>query len=517
VVLVALAGTACTELPPESRPTPAPTFTVPASLRIGLSGSGSLDPRELESPVSLLLSAQVFDGLVSYDPSTSAVLPAVAERWEVLDGGMRFVFYLREGVTFHDGTPVTAETFVSSWTRFAEPDRPSPFAFLLESVEGFREFHTTSKARRFRGLSAPTPATFEVRLTRPWPDFVSLLGHPTLSPVPPGADDPRFAAIPIGNGPYRVGAEIQPGGPIVLNRFDEYYGAPARVESLEFRLHASPEGAWPNFLAGELDISEIPAAALPDAQVQFGSQGIATLSRVLYCGFNQDLKRFRRTRLRTAVSLAIDRQALTQAVYGDIAHPAMGILPPTIPGYQDDACADACSADIERATTLLEGLPPAARTFTLDFRDSPIGARLAVTLADQLSRAGLTVTPNAHQVEDFVDLFRRGEHEFYCLVWVGDYPRPQAFLEPLLLSTSPDNRTGFVDEQLDGLLNRARQEADPTLGEDLYRRAERRAMNLMPLVPLAWFRSRLAVKPYVGGFAVDPLGNFDASRLTIRA
>jgi oligopeptide transport system substrate-binding protein len=251
--------------------------------------------------------------------------------------------------------------------------------------------------------------------------------------------------------------------------------------------------------------------------VQFGSDGIVTLSRVLYCGFNQDVKRFRRTRLRTAVSLAIDRQALTQTVYGDLARPATGILPPTIPGYQEDACADPCSADVERAATLLEGLPPASRAFTLDFRDSPIGARLAVTLADQLGRAGLTVTPNAHQEEDFVDLFRRGEHQFYCLVWVADFPRPQAFLEPLLLSTSPDNRTGFIDDELDRLLNRARQEADPTIGEDLYRRAERRAMNLMPLVPLAWFRSRLAVKPYVGGFTVDPLGTFDASRLTIQA
>jgi ABC-type transport system substrate-binding protein len=73
-----------------------------------------------------------------------------------------------------------------------------------------------------------------------------------------------------------------------------------------------------------------------------------------------------------------------------------------------------------------------------------------------------------------------------------------------------------VDQQLDRLLNRARAEEDPAIAEELYRRVERRAMKLMPVVPLAWFRSRLAIKPYVEGFTLDPSGTFDASTLSIR-
>ena len=513
---LSLAGIACTALPPEDQPTRAPVLSAPSSLRIGLPGVGSLDPKELESPESLLVSAQVFDGLVSYEPTSSTVVPAVAERWDTLDAGTRFVFHLRPGVMFHDGTPVTAESFLSSWMRLADPERPSPFAFLLEPIEGFQEFHTTREEPAFRGLSAPDPSTFEVRLTRPWPDFVALLGHPTLSPVPGGADEPGFGTLPVGNGPYRVSAVVQPGTPIVLNLFEDYYGTKPRVDTLEFRPHATADDAWPDFLSGELDISEVPAAALVDAQAEFGSRGIVTLGRVLYCGFNQAVKRFRRAELRTAVSLAIDREALTRGVYGDLADPATGVVPPTLPGYQDDACADLCNADFQRAAALIAGLPEGSRRFDLDFRDSPIGARLAETLARRLGEAGFTVTPNAHNEEDFVQLFQRREHEFYCLVWVADFPRPQAFLEPLLLSTSPDNRTGFADQRLDRLLNRARGEDDPAIREDLYRRAELRALTLMPIVPLAWFRSRLAVQPYVQGFALDPSGTFDASSLSIR-
>ena len=511
-----LAGTACTEPPPETQPDGASELRAPSTLRLGVTRVGSLDPRDLESPESLLVAAQIFDGLVSYEPRGAALQPAVAEGWDILDGGARFVFHLRPDVTFHDGSPVTAATFVSTWTRLADPARSSPFAFLLEFVDGFREFHTTREARVLSGLSARDPRTFEVRLTRPWPDFVALLGHPTLSPVPAGADEPSFPALPIGNGPYRVVSAVEPGAPIVLSRFDAYYGPRARVDSLEFRVHPTAEDAWPDFLAGELDISVVLASALLDARAEFGTRGILTLGRVLYCGFNQSIRRLRNVRLRTAVSLAIDRDALTRGVYGDVAEPATGIVPSTIPGSQDDACAGACAADLDRAVAMAEELPMGSRTFDLDFRDSPIGARLAVMLAERLGLAGFRVTPNAHEEDAFVRLFQRREHEFYCLVWVADFPRPQAFLEPLLLSTSPDNRTGFADRGLDRLLNRARGEGDPIAREDLYRRAERRALELMPIVPLAWFRSRLAVKPYVEGFALDPSGSFDASSLSIQ-
>jgi oligopeptide transport system substrate-binding protein len=506
----------CTAPPPKEQRGTGPELRARAALRIGVTTVGSLDPRDLESPDSLLVAAQIFDGLVAYDPDDSSVQPAVAERWDVLDQGARFLFHLRSGVTFHDGSPVSADSFVSSWTRLADPRRAAPFAFLLESVEGFEEFHTTRNAQVFSGLSAPDPQTFEVRLTRPWPDFVALLGHPTLSPVPAVADEPDFPALPIGNGPFRLNEAIESGGPIILSRFDAYYGARARVDSVDFRVHPTPDDAWPDFLAGELDVSEVPATALVDAAAEFGSQGIVTLGRVLYCGFNQSVERLRSADLRTAVSLAIDREALTRSVYGDVADPATGIVPPTIPGHQDAACADACSTDLERAAALVAGLPEGARTFALDFRDSPIGARLAVAISERLGLAGLRVIPNAHEQDEFVRLFQQREHEFYCLVWVADFPRAQAFLEPLLLSTSPDNRTGFRDVRLDRLLNRARAADDPTIAEDLYQRAERRALELMPVVPLAWFRSRVAVQPYVQGFALDPSGTFDASSLSIQ-
>ncbi len=463
----------------------------------------------------MLLASQVFDGLVGYDAASSAVVPAIAERWDVLDGGRRFVFHLRQGAAFHDGTPVDAAAFVNGWTRLADPGKPAPFAFLLESIEGFREYHTTLKARVFKGIAAPNARTFEVRLTRPWPDFVSITGHPALSPVPAGADQPGFAARPVGNGPYMLAAEPSPTAAVSLERFDGYYGAKARVQRVDFLVQASPEEGWPSFLAGELDVAPIPASAYADAVAEFGNQGVVTLSRLLYCGINQDAERIAGTPLRRAIALAVDRRALVQDVYGDFATDADAIIPPSIPGAQRGACDAPCTRDVARAQALAARAPKKARTLALDFADSVVGQQLAGALVAQLAEVGLTVTPRPHDEASFTALFTKRQHEIFCLVWVGDYPRQQSFLEPLLATGSPDNRVGFSDEELDRLLERARLEQDPAGREAAYAEAERFALRRAALVPIAWFRSHLAAQPYVQGLTLDPMGSFDASALAI--
>ncbi|HEX6261737.1 MAG TPA: hypothetical protein VF097_02695, partial [Actinomycetota bacterium] len=108
---------------------------------------------------------------------------------------------------------------------------------------------------------------------------------------------------------------------------------------------------------------------------------------------------------------------------------------------------------------------------------------------------------------------QEGEQEAFCLVWVADAPTAQAILDPLFDPDSPDNRTGIEDEDLARLLARARATESAQEREELYARAERRALELMPLVPLAWFRSNVAAQDYVTGLEVDPLGRFDVAAL----
>jgi oligopeptide transport system substrate-binding protein len=516
--LVALsAAAACTTPPTEEavRPVPGPTATVATSLRIAVEPTASLDPRALESPDSLLLASQLFDGLVTYDPKSLDVLPAAAVRWDVRDQGRTFVFRLRKGMRFHNGSPVRARDFVFAWNRLADPVDANPFAFLLEPVAGFDEYQEQLQVTGMEGLDAPNDRTLVVRLSSPWPDFVALLGHPALSPVPPVASRPEYAQRPIGNGPYRLSANVEAGVPIQMEAFRRYLGGEPGVARLEIQAFEDPAEAWPEFLEGGLDVAQIPVDVLPDAVSRFGTRGLVTLARLLYCGFNLDQERFRDPSLRAAVSMAIDRQALVAEVYGGAAEPAGAIVPPSIPGGGSRACGAACIHDLERAQALVDELPKASRSFSLDYATSPVGDQLAATVASQLGAVGLEVRPQGHDAAAYASLLGRREHEMFCLVWVADLPRQQGFLAPLLRSGSPDNHTGVEDRRLDDLLGKARDERSPAARLDLYHRVEARALELMPVVPLVWFRSHLAVQPFVQGFTIDPLARFDAAALRV--
>jgi oligopeptide transport system substrate-binding protein len=520
VLGLALLISSCTTPPRERQagplvgPTASPTGEAGTTVRLSTLKPDSLDPAQIDAPQELLLAAQLFDGLVAYDPTTLELVPAVARGWKVEEGGERIVFTLRKGVRFHDGTPLTAGHLVASWSRLADPLTSAPFSFLLERVKGYDKFQR-KPVTQLEGLSAPDDRTFEVRLTTPWPDFVALTGHPALSPVPVGAASTGLDDAPAGTGPYVLASPLAPGAPVILQRFPRYYGPPAVTERLEFEVVEELEAAWPDFLAGELDQATIPASALTDAESLFGTDGIAPLARLLYCGFNQADERFRDRRLRLAASLAIDREALASRVYGDLAVPAAGFVPPPVPGARADACGDRCAVDVERAASLVQEVPRSSRSFALDYTRSPVGDSLARLLESQLEEAGFEVDPRPHGEAEYTQLLATDRQEFFCLVWSADYPRQQALLEPLFLSGSQDNHAGVDDPALTDLLKRARAQRAPKERRRLYVRAEDLALADMQLVPLVWFRSHLAVQPYVEGFAVDALGLFDASALRI--
>ena len=358
---LALAAVACTAPAsdePETSPPPvtSPDLGGPAgdrggTLRVGLSlDPVSIDPRFVTDAEGELVVGALFEPLVTLDERHEPV-PGAARRWEMHEEGRRFVFHLR-GATFHDGSPVTADDFVRSFTRLLDGTAtpPSYLGYLLDDVAGADRVAEAGGA--VDGLRAIDEQTLEITLRAPRPAFVTTLADPSLVPVPADADEDleAFAARPVGNGPFAMTEAREPGAFLRLTRFADHHRPPVLDEVVftVFPDSGARDQQWDDLLAGQLHIAEVPPERLDEARERFGESpdgyrgpgvldGVA--ATVYLYAFDVAQPPFDDVRVRQALSLAIDRERLADRVLAGSRDPAYGIVPPPVPGSQRWACA----------------------------------------------------------------------------------------------------------------------------------------------------------------------------------
>lgn len=494
----------------------APATPEPGVLRVAVGPIDTLDPMRAADPSAILAVRQVFEGLTRWDPVARAVEPAAAQRWEVLRGGRRFVFHLRPGLTFHDGSPVTAASFKSSFDRIARRRNAADVAYTLERVQGFEEVNRLGSARRLRGVRVRGRLTLEIRLDRPYQDLPAVLTHPALVPLPPWAEtEPgRFALHPVGNGPYRLVSDVVPGEPLRLAARGAPEGAP---RAIVFVPYDEPGEALLALIDGSVDVAEVPPTEAEAAAQVFGRRGYGPLLAGYYLGVNVRAGELRRLALRKAISLAIDRQAIARDAFGGSLVPARGIVPPGLPGFEADLCAELCRFRPDEARRLVATLPARARRVTLQYSTGAPHGRVARMVEADLEEVGLEVRLQAQPFERYIERLARGEGRVFRLGWIAEYPLADVFLSALFASGSPDNHSGFSARRVDGLLARAHRVASPGVRTVLYRRAEELVLERLPVIPIGSFRSLWAAGPRVEDITFDALGGFEAARVRLAA
>ncbi|MGH9198222.1 MAG: ABC transporter substrate-binding protein [Acidimicrobiia bacterium] len=286
-----------------------------SSLKIAVRATSSLDPAFLRDATGILVARQIFEPLLSFDSNTSRVVPALASSFEVHDGGSRFVFRLRDS-KFHNGRAVTAGDLVYSLNRLASKPINSEASFLLDSVAGFNEVNVTGTAAALQGLRELDALTLEITLSAPWFDFPFVLTHPSTAPVPREAVEAgaeAFSKNPVGNGPYQMFTQMTESGDIFLKRFEGYHRK-AKIASVEMLAYEEPEVAWRDLEAGTIDVAEIPPGKTGEGRSKYGSRGLTPVAAGLYVGFNLSNPKFADVKLRRAISLAIDRAAISRFI-----------------------------------------------------------------------------------------------------------------------------------------------------------------------------------------------------------
>jgi len=472
----------------------------------------TLDPAVSGEMTSHVYIMQIFSGLICLDDNLEPA-PDIAERWEVSQDGRTYTFYLRQDVKFHDGGQVKAEDFKYSWERACAPETGSQTAATyLGDIVGASEV-LSGESEEISGVRVIGDYTLEVTIDTPKVYFLSKLTYPT-SFVVDRADvesGGEWWRSPNGTGPFKL-RQWEQSQLIVLERNELYYGELAKLDSVVFQLWS---GVPMNlYETGEIDVTGVGISYMEKVTDEAGpfylDLSIIPELSFYYIGFNTAEPPFDNVNIRRAFSMAIDKDKLISLVFKDMVQPADGILPPGMPGYNEELMG--LDYDIEGAKELIaqssygdvSQLPPI--TITTMGWGGPISSGLESIVHQWRENLGVEVAVRQLEPERFLYHLGEEKDEMFHIGWVADYPHPQNFLEILFHSVMDNNYGEYSNPEVDALLEQAGVEQDSALSLALYQRAEQLLVEDAACLPLWFGQNYILVKPYVLGYNLNPSG-----------
>jgi oligopeptide transport system substrate-binding protein len=497
------------EIEPTAPPPPAPH-----ALRVAWSDPPTLDPGLATDTDSSAVIEQLFSGLVELSPEMG-VVPDVARSWEVLDGGRKYMFHLRDDARWSDGVQVTARDFEYAWKRALDPASGSRSANLLYDIMGARAYHqgAVSDPERVE-VRALDEITLVVELEGPTSYFPHLLTYTITFPVPRHVVQARGAAWTeldhiVTNGPFRLAAWEQ-GESMVLERNPAYHGRfTGNLQRVELPVllgqSATLLQVYENSRLDAFFSFLLPPAEWDRARQRYaGAYVSGPVLATWYIGFDVNRPPFDDRRVRRAFSLATDRETLTHVALRGYLFPATGgFVPPGMPGHSPGI---GLPYDPEGARRLLAeaGYPNGQGFPVLDalVRDSPIAVSTIEYLQAQwLENLRVEITWKKTEWGRLLDRLSRETPHMWVMGWSADYPDPDNFLRV----GSWRVRTGWQNEAFDGLVKGAQRVMDQEERMRMYQQADRILVEEAPILPLLYVRFHLLVKPWVRKYPTSPM------------
>ncbi|WP_067135412.1 ABC transporter substrate-binding protein [Microtetraspora malaysiensis] len=458
----------------------------------------------------------LFTGLTRFDPATSRSTYAVAKSITTKDNRV-FHVTLRKGWKFHDGTEVLARNFVEAWNLSASERAGN--AFLFEEIQGYGTFEKST--RRMSGLKVTGSHTFTITLTKPFGPFLNKLSHVAFSPLPDSVlkNPASFQKKPIGNGPFRV-VSWSPSSTSVLERFDGYAGTvKPSVSTIAYRAVKTGAAAYSALLSGEIDFSGfLPTSGqLTDVKTKLGGRLIhragGTIQIVAFptkVAANADFRK--------AVSMAIDREAITKDVFFGVRVPAHSFTPPVAEGSRRDACGQVCEynpAEARKylAKALASGFRPPAVLPLYYNADSVHGEWIKPLVAglNKVFEGKVKFTAKAKGTFDaFERMTRSGKLDgMYRAGWQLDFPHIQNAVGPMFASDGIYDGRIYRSAKFDALLRAADRERSSAKAIRLYQRAEDQLVKDLPAIPLWNYGDVAGYSERIAKAALTPYGWLD--------
>ncbi|GAB5559082.1 MAG: peptide ABC transporter substrate-binding protein [Synoicihabitans sp.] len=479
-----------------------------------------LDPHVVSGTPEFHIIDALFEGLVDQDPRTREILPALAERWEISEDRQAYTFYLRSEARWSNGSPLTARDFVRSYERALNPNLGSDYAYLFEIIKGGRAYLREGETDfNTVGVHAVSDHVLKIELEHPVPYFLTLMTYPCWRPLPIDVIEEHGGLHRRGSRWTRAGNLVS-SGPFVLSRWEPnrvlavernplYWDAETvSLNAIHFYPIESADTEERMFRSGQLHITEnVPLTKvqtyreMPDSPLRIDPQ----LGTYFY-RFNTTRPPFDDPRVRRALSLAIDREAIVAKVTGRGESIAGSFTPPGAGGFEP---AELIHFSPDEARELLaeagypggEGFP----TNELLYNTSDAHRTVAEAI-QQMWRTELGIEFQLYNQEWKVYLDSLDSLDFSAARsgWVAVYDDANQFLE-IFTSGNPNNRTGFSDPKYDELQAASMFERDPARRLELLRELDALLVRDAVIAPIYHYTKAYLIDPRVQNWFPGPL------------
>ncbi|AUY49978.1 ABC transporter substrate-binding protein [Streptomyces sp. CB01881] len=501
------------------------------SIESGEPQHGLVPQNTAESEGAQVLSA-LFAGLVDYDHKDNSPKLRAAESIETSDA-TTWTIKLKDGYTFHNGEKVIAQNFVDAWNYGANQDNAQEGLPFFDKILGSDELAPGKDKKpatdKLKGLKVVDDKTFTVTLKAPFSQFKTMLGYTAFYPLPKAffTDPKAFEDAPIGNGPFQMDGKWEHNKQIKVKRYENFPAADgkAKLDSVTFKIYDKLDTAYNDLRADNIQITnKLPISAMSTVAQEFGDRYIyKPESGVGYIGFPISTNpAFGKPELRKAISMAIDREAITKTIFSGTRKPADDFISPIIPGYRQGALGDAAKYNPAKAKELFTqagGLP--GNTLEIGYNADGGHKEWIEAVGNQLkNNLGIEVTFKPFEKFGAI-LTALGDHKYsgaFRMAWQMDYPSIENYLRPIFSKIAIDNGSnygGYVNEDFEALLAKADSAKSDTEGIKLYQQADDILIKELPYIPVYTYMTSGAYTKAVKNVIIDAQNRIDLANVEL--
>ncbi|QKJ87311.1 Oligopeptide ABC transporter, periplasmic oligopeptide-binding protein OppA [Paramixta manurensis] len=474
----------------------------------------SLDPDKIEGVPEANVSRDLFEGLAISDEN-GKVVPGVAESWDNKDFKV-WTFHLRKDAKWSNGQPVTAQDFVYSWQRLADPKTASPYASYLQygHIANIDEVIAGKKAPDALGLKAVDDHTLEVTLSEPVPYFYKLLINPAMSPVYKAAID-KFGdkwTQPqniVSNGAFKLQDWVVNERIVMVRNTNYWDNANTKLDKVTFLPISSEVTDANRYRSGGSDMTSnyLPIELFQKLRKDTPKEvHIDPYLCTYYYEINNQKAPFNDPRVRTALKLGLDRDIIVNKVKNQGDLPAYSFTPPYTDGIKLTKPEWFSWSQEKRNEEAKKLLAEAGFTkdkplsFSLLYNTSDLHKKLAIAAASIWKKnLGVDVKLRNEEWKTFLDTRHQGNFDVARAGWCADYNEPTSFLN-IMLTGGSSNTAFYSNKAYDQAIADSLKVSTEAERSALYQKAEQILDKDSGIVPVYYYVNTRLVKPWVGGY-----------------